>query len=248
MKVRPRPVLRTAWGFDGVSMNQRARLHFGDLTLDIDTRQLLRGGEVVALSPKAFQLVTILVERRPRAISKTELTEVLWPNTYVAETNLASLIAEIRQAIRDSAQNPRFIRTVHRFGYAFSGTATEDGSSSGQRNRVAGLGCWLICDTRQVPLGEGENVIGREPEAAVWLDFATVSRRHARVMIAGRSATVEDLGSKNGTYVRDSRITAATRIVDGDEIRIGSVRVRFRMPPLAGSTLSLGSRDGDDPD
>ena len=127
-------------------MNQRARLHFGDLTLDIDTRQLLRGGEVVALSPKAFQLVTILVERRPRAISKTELTEVLWPNTYVAETNLASLIAEIRQAIRDSAQNPRFIRTVHRFGYAFSGTATDDGSSSGQRKPRRGTG--MLVDLR----------------------------------------------------------------------------------------------------
>ena len=245
MKGRSPTVPGRLWEFDEVSVNQGARLRFGDLTVNVDTRQLLRGDEVVALSPKAFQLVTLLVEKRPRAISKTELAEALWPNTYVAETNLASLIAEIRHAIRDSAQNPQFIRTIHRFGYAFSGTAVEEGDPPSQQNRSAGLGCWLICDNKQIHLSEGENVIGREPEAAVWLDFATVSRRHARVVITGQAASVEDLGSKNGTFLRDGRITAATRIVDGDEIRIGSVRVRFRMPSAAGSTVSLGSRDGD---
>jgi DNA-binding winged helix-turn-helix (wHTH) protein len=210
------------------------RLGFGDLILDIGTRQLLRGDQELRLSPKAFELLRMLVEERPRALAKNELIERLWPDTYVAEANLPSLVAEIREVTGDNAEEPRFIRTIRRFGYSFCGTVTDD-STPGSTP----LGSWLMCEGRQIRLAEGENIIGREPEAAVWLDFFAVSRRHARIVISGDRATVEDLGSKNGTHVRGKRISGTVDLEDGDEIRIGSVVLSFRMPARPGSTVSL---------
>jgi DNA-binding winged helix-turn-helix (wHTH) protein len=214
------------------------RLCFGDLILDAGTRQLLRGTQELRLSPKAFELLILLVDDRPRAMSKNELIERLWPDTYVAEANLPSLVAEIRSVTGDDAEEPRFIRTIRRFGYAFCGTVT--GDEPDRPIAATPLGSWLMCEGRQIRLAEGENIIGREPEAAVWLDFFTVSRRHARIIIAGDRATLEDLGSKNGTQVRGERISRSVELKDGDEIRIGAVVLTFRMPTRPGSTVSLG--------
>src|SRR5689334_2657197 len=78
----------------------------GDFTLDEDTRQLLAKGDEVHLSPKAFDLLALLVANRDRAVSKAEFQERLWPSTFVEETNLASLVAEIRRALSDDAASP----------------------------------------------------------------------------------------------------------------------------------------------
>ena len=82
----------------------------------------MKDGEEIHLSPKSFELLTLLVESRSRAVSREELHQKLWPSSYVLETNLASLVAEIRRALGDSAAHPRYVRTVHRFGYWFIGT------------------------------------------------------------------------------------------------------------------------------
>lgn len=101
------------------------RVLFGDCVFDSDARTLTRAGEPVRLSGKAFQLLELLLTERPRAVEKTELFAKLWPETFVSEANLASLVKEIRAAIGDDARAARFVRTVHRFGYAFSGPVTE---------------------------------------------------------------------------------------------------------------------------
>lgn len=101
------------------------RFRFGECVLDEESRQLLRGGESMHLTPKAFQLMAILLRERPRAVSKTELQERLWPTTFVSESNLPTLIREVRSAIDDSARGGRHLRTIHGFGYAFCGTAEE---------------------------------------------------------------------------------------------------------------------------
>lgn len=100
-------------------------LLFGDCTFDSASRTLTRAGESVRLSGKAFQLLELLLAARPNPVEKTELFARLWPETFVSEANLASLIKEIRAAIGDDARAPRYVRTVHRFGYAFSGAVTE---------------------------------------------------------------------------------------------------------------------------
>jgi DNA-binding winged helix-turn-helix (wHTH) protein len=212
---------------------------FDRFTLDVKTRRLLRNDEEQHVSPKAFDLLLLLVENRARALSKAELQQHLWPSTFVLETNIASLVAEIRHALDDPADDPRFIRTMHRFGYWFIGSVAEEGAPAVQG--AAALRYWLFWETRQIPLSPGINILGRAPDAAVWIDAPGVSRHHARISFDGAVATLEDLGSKNGTYLRGAKITGPASLSDGDQIRLGSVLVTFRIPPPAGSTETASS-------
>jgi TolB-like protein/DNA-binding winged helix-turn-helix (wHTH) protein/Tfp pilus assembly protein PilF len=102
--------------------------HFGDFTLDESRRQLLRDGEAIHLPPKAFQLLSILIEESPRAVSKKDLQERLWPDTFVTEGNLATAVADLRSALGDDRREPRFIRTLYGFGYSFAAPTTEASS------------------------------------------------------------------------------------------------------------------------
>jgi DNA-binding winged helix-turn-helix (wHTH) protein len=200
-------------------------LHFGAFTLDTLTRQLRRGAHEIHISPKAFALLLELVERRPKALTKAALQESLWPDTFVVEANLSNLVAEIRAALEDDVRQPHFIRTVHGFGYAFCGTV--GGDSAAEASRVVAP-CVLVCSGRLYPLAEGENVLGREGDAASWFDSTSVSRRHARIVVTDGKALLEDLASKNGTFLGDVRVSAPVPLEDGAEIRLGSLRVTFR--------------------
>jgi DNA-binding winged helix-turn-helix (wHTH) protein len=202
----------------------RVELHFAEFTLDTLTRQLRRGADEIHISPKAFALLLELVERRPEALTKAALQESLWPDTFVVEANLSNLVAEIRAALEDDVRQPRFIRTVHGFGYAFCGTV--GGDPAAEASRVAP--CVLVCSGRLYPLAEGENVLGREGDAASWFDSTSVSRRHARIVVTDGKALLEDLASKNGTFLGDVRVSAPVPLEDGAEIRLGSLRVTFR--------------------
>ncbi len=212
----------------------RVLFSFGEFSLDTRTRQLLRRDTEVHVSPKAFRLLTILIENQARTMSKAELHEQVWPSTFVQETNLAGLVAELRQALGDSAEQPRYIRTVHRFGYWFIGDAQSDAPAEASVSARARY--WLVWESRQIALEEGENIIGRAPEAGIWIDAPGVSRHHARIQLGPSGAAVEDLGSKNGTYLRGERIASSQPLADGDQIRLGSIVITFRIPPPAGST------------
>lgn len=195
--------------------------------MDSDVRQLLRNGAEVHLSPKAFDWLCLLLERRPSVVTKDELLRKLWPTTYVTEANLNVLASEVRQALSDRSQAPRFIRTVHGVGYAFCGSAADE--ERGAREIDSKSRCWLIGTNRNFPLPEGENIIGRDPSCDVWLDDPDVSRRHARIRVdsSNRAATLEDLGSTNGTWVGRSRIQSQTTLGDGNVIRFGPVQLKF---------------------
>lgn len=214
-------------------------VRFGEFTLDTETRQVLSTGGVLHLSPKAYELLKILVENRPRVLAKNEIHEHLWPSTFVSEVNLATLIGEIRDALGDDARKPRFIRTAHGFGYAFCGTIAEALPSATQ----VSLFCWLVREGRRLPLRNGENVLGRDPEDGINLDSPTVSRRHARILVSAEGATLEDLESKNGTFVRGAPVSTPVRLADGDEIRTGSVVFRFRMILPKGATTTWSGEE-----
>jgi DNA-binding winged helix-turn-helix (wHTH) protein len=195
---------------------------FGPFCLDESARQLSRDGLAVHLSPKAFDLLALLVNRRPAAVPKSEAHEALWPATFVADINLAVLIAEIRAALGESAQQPCFIRTLHRFGYAFVGPAIADAAPSRPSMYV------LVWATGRAFLKFGDNVIGRDSTADVCVDTAGVSRRHAKIVVLGEEVTVCDLSSKNGTFIGDVRVTTPVSLTDGALLRLGMTRVHFR--------------------
>lgn len=92
---------------------------FGDFLLDVREKSLLRSGEQVALTPKAFELLVVLVENYGRLIEKSELMERIWADSFVEEGNLAYTMRLLRKALGDDPQNPEFIETVPRRGYRF---------------------------------------------------------------------------------------------------------------------------------
>lgn len=208
---------------------------FGDFVLDVDARELRRGSETVLLSPKAYQLLEILADNSPKALSKSVLQQHLWPDTFVVEKNLVNLVAEIREALGEDAAHPRFIRTIQRFGYAFR-DRTEEPRGRQASIHVPDVRFRLAWVGGRAGLSDGEHVLGRDPELKLFLDAPDVSRRHARIRIAGDDATIEDLESKNGTFVSDRRLESAAKLRDGDSIVIGSVRLTFTAISSRGST------------
>ena len=217
------------------------RVRFGECVLDSETKELLVGSKPVHLTPKALDLLAMLIENRPRALSKSEIHEKLWPDTFVSDGTLTSLLAEVRSAIGDEEHEKRWIRTVHRFGYAFSGSAETEPAGRRTRPRVA-FAYRLYWRSREFALEEGENILGRDPRVTIFLDDSSVSRRHARIVTSGGGALIEDLHSKNGTLVRGAAIKTPCRLIDGDEIQLGSVSLTFRAYPLSGSTETTGGR------
>jgi DNA-binding winged helix-turn-helix (wHTH) protein len=87
------------------------RLYFGDCAFDAATRELSRSGVGVPVPAKTFRLLEVLLESRPGAVSKEGLMEALWPGVFVADGNLARLVAELRDMIGDDAKEPRFKST-----------------------------------------------------------------------------------------------------------------------------------------
>jgi DNA-binding winged helix-turn-helix (wHTH) protein len=214
-------------------------LRFGDCVLDGGTRELFRGSEAVHLTPKAFRLLELLLERRPNAVSKEELMEALWPGTFVAEGNLARLVAELREAIGDDGGARPLIRTIHGFGYAFPADVR---SGKARPRSESPFVFKIIWADREIALAEGENVLGRDPLSAACIDVASVSRHHARILVEGGKASIEDLGSKNGTQVRGRRIDKPTEVRDGDALRLGSVPLVVRRFGGVGTTQTERSR------
>jgi DNA-binding winged helix-turn-helix (wHTH) protein len=218
------------------------RTRFGPFTLDAAARQLFEGQREIHLSTKAFDVLCLLVDGRPRVIDKATIHARIWPETFVVDANLSVLVGEIRRALKDTPGTERFIRTVHRVGYAFCGDATDLTPASPPTAASAGAGtaasharsgrvsCWLVWNERHVPLASGEHVVGRDPSSAVWLDASGVSRRHAciRVDAEGQTASIEDLGSTNGTFIQGSAVSGRASLADGDAIQIGSAELTFR--------------------
>jgi len=217
-------------------MPERRLISFGEYRLDLEARQLFRGHERVHLSPKAFALLNVLIERNPAALSKAELIRVIWPGTFVSAGSLTQLVKELRRAGDGSAM----VRTVHGFGYAFAGhlRPTFDGAP----RPAADESQWsLRLGERDIALTEGENVIGRGHDATIQLLSPMLSRYHARLVVTGDRCVLEDLQSKNGTYLRGERVGAAVPLQRGDVLRAGpfSLTVQRRRATLTTETEQL---------
>jgi DNA-binding winged helix-turn-helix (wHTH) protein len=195
------------------------------IVVDAGARLVRCDGADILLAPKAFDLLLILVTSRPNAVSHRQLHAALWPGVHVSETSLPALVTQLRKALGDTSGDGRVIRTLHRVGYAFVGDATVVGPPGAAATPV----CRLIWRRRQFEMPAGESVIGRERGCAAQIDAESVSRHHARLTVAGGDASIEDLGSKNGTWVSGERIHGAVPLTDGTRFRLGSETIRFEM-------------------
>jgi DNA-binding winged helix-turn-helix (wHTH) protein len=220
------------------------KTRFGPFILDSDTRQLRRGDAEIHLSRKAFDLLSVLLTHRPKVMNKEELHAALWPDSHVDAAGLNVLVGDVRRALGDAAKRPRFIRTVHGVGYAFCREAVHDSGRNGEPSPVPGATpCWLVWGERTFRLSDGENVIGRDPRCSIWLDAAGVSRRHASIVIDLAQGTVylRDLESTNGTFLGGSRVVQPVALSDGDDMKVGSVVLKFRrwVPERAAETRRI---------
>jgi DNA-binding winged helix-turn-helix (wHTH) protein len=205
------------------------RVQFAGFSFDTGARQLCHEGQPVPLSGKALAVLRVLLERRPDVVSKQQLLREVWPDTWVEESNLSVAVSELRRALADDAQRPRFIRTDFRTGYAFIAEVSDQRSGGREDRPRATSRFWLVWKGGRVVLYEGENIVGRDPHSAVWIDEPHVSGQHARLTVATGRVTLEDLGSTNGTFLRGTRVTELLPLADGDLIRFGATDVTFKI-------------------
>lgn len=206
------------------------RVRFGDFVLDTEQRELLRGHESVHVPPKALEALAILVERRPSAVAQHDLYDRLWPDTFVDRSNLHNVIHQLRAALDD--RDHAIIRTIYGFGFSFSAPAVDSAPRSG--------GWQIVIGDRELDLRDGVNIVGRERDAAVRIDSPSISRNHARIVISGDGATLEDLGSKNGTSLNSRRIRNIQPIADGDRVTFGTIAGVFHALRAVKSTETVG--------
>jgi DNA-binding winged helix-turn-helix (wHTH) protein len=206
-------------GFSG----EPAVSRFGPFTLDPSTRQLLRDGAAVHLTPKAFELLILLIGEAPRVLAKADVHERLWPRTFVSDATLTGLVKELRRALDDRDPSAPIVRTAHGVGYAFAAPLDR-----GPAPAASQVWHWIDVNGRRIRLLDGENVIGRDPASRVWLDVASVSRRHARIVVGDDAVVLEDLGSKNRTTVAEAVVDGQADLHDGDAICIGPFRLVYR--------------------
>jgi len=217
-----------------------ARLvRFGVCELDLRTGELRRKGVKVKLQTQPFEVLAVLLARHGDMVSREELRARLWPDAIFVDFDhsLAKAVEKIRRAIGDLARSPRYIETVARRGYRFVAPieVVDPASTRRQPSDVPGA-CCLVWGERAIVLADTEVVIGRDPGVAIVVASPRVSRRHARIALASGDAILEDLHSKNGTFVNDRRLDHPVALTHGDAIRIGPARLVFHRPDPGIST------------
>ena len=191
-------------------------------------------------SASALKLLVLFLENPGHLLAREKLTERLWSNVAVTDDALRFQVSELRKAFGPEGES--FIRTMPREGYRWEAPLRKEtlhrfewgyrkGGAEDREVRQR-----LILESREIELSDGENVLGRDRDAVLWIDHTAVSRRHARIVIADGAVTLEDLGSKNGTYLKGARITGAVPLADGDDIRIGPVAMTYRVMSRVGTT------------
>jgi DNA-binding winged helix-turn-helix (wHTH) protein len=184
-------------------------------------------GREVRLRPRAMDVLTVLAFAAGKLVSKRDLIDEVWRTEFVSDHALTQVIAELRAALGDDAGNPSFIENIPRRGYRLVAPVTPAAESVVSNHGVS-MPFKLETDTGSQPLAQGQNVIGRTGDADICLDKTEVSRCHAMITVQGTTAVIEDLGSKNGTFVNGRQLDGPATLNNGDEIWIGRSVARMR--------------------
>ena len=203
---------------------------FGPYRLSPDQRRLEHDGVRVPLSPKAFDLLVTLVRHRSRALSKNEILTLVWPETQVEEGNLAQQVLLLRRALSDAGE---CVTTLPRHGYRFVAAVVEEFVEVGT---PVSSPHFLARDGREFPLREGITVIGRAEDADLQISLPSLSRHHARVVVRGVQATLEDLGSRHGTWRGTTEVRGIVRLTSGDQITLGTTSLVYCLSLPDGTT------------
>jgi len=205
----------------------RRPFHLGDWTVEPTLDRISRNGREVRLRPRAMDVLTALALASGKLVSKRDLIDDVWRTEFVGEHALTQVIAELRAALGDDARNPTFIENIPRRGYRLVADVMPVATSSVSSNGAT-MPFKLVTDDGGRPLMQGSTVIGRTDDADICIDKTEVSRCHAMITVQGTTAIIEDLGSKNGTFVNGHQVAGPTPLTNGDEIWIGRSVARMR--------------------
>ena len=189
-----------------------------------------------------MDVLVFLAEHAGTTVPKHRIIDAVWRTEFITENTLTQAIADLRRVLGDNARDPQFIETITKRGYRLIADV-EILDDAAPITPTTGLPCALVVDRQESALVAGDNLIGRATDAVVLLDSEEVSRHHAVVRVSMDSATLEDLGSKNGTLLWGSRVGSPTPLKDGDEIAIGPVVLTFRVLSSLATTRSARSVD-----
>lgn len=205
---------------------------FGEFELDTAAYALSRAGERIRLEKLPMELLMLLVARAGTLLERREIQASLWGSDVFVEHDSATntAVRKIRQALGDDADTPRFVETVVGKGYRF--IAPVEGRTHGRP-----VPAWCVTRGKhEFILDHADNLLGRDPDACVYVDHPSVSRRHALISIRGNRVMIEDLKSRNGTFVTGRRIDSPTEIHHGAIIGLGPITVTFRRLSSPAST------------
>jgi DNA-binding winged helix-turn-helix (wHTH) protein len=215
---------------------------FGDFELDVAAFTLRRDGIPVPLEKIPMEVLVLLVQHAGTLVARDSIHGALWGSDVFLDRDAAinTAIRKIRKALGEDVERPRFVETVVGKGYRFVGQIVPE-TVDPPRPRPAAV-YRLTRGTDAFALHDGENLIGRDPGVHVFLDHPSVSRRHARISIAAGRVVLEDLNSRNGTWIDGRGITAPTEVHDGAIIGVGPITLTFVSPTGAASTRPMSGR------
>lgn len=227
---------------------------FGEFELDVAAYALRRADQRIKLEKIPMEVLILLVRRAGILVNRAEVQAALWGSDVFVDQDAAvnTAVRKIRRALGDDAEHPRFIETVVGKGYRFIAPLEPHGADASLEGSDVAAGAvssdrlyrrppnyLLTRGKREFVLNRGENLLGRDPEARVYIDHPSVSRRHARISIHSAQAVLEDLKSRNGTFLDGRRIEAPSEIHHGAIIGLGPITLTLLVLPAA-STLPMG--------
>ena len=216
-------------------------------TIDPHGNRIVCGAVTVRLEPRAMEVLLCLADHQGRVVARKTIFDRVWATEFVTDSTLTHTIADLRRAFGDDPRKPRIIETIPKRGNrliaAIRGRAGAPSAGPFEdqplatvaanrvvvRPRAAGppSDSLLMIGDREVFIGGGEIEIGRTTRSGLKILSSEVSRNHARLVIVDEGATIEDLGSKNGTAVNGRDIEARTDLASGDVIKIGPHEIVF---------------------
>jgi len=205
----------------------RRPFHLGSWMVEPTLDRISHDGRDVRLRPRAMDVLTVLAFAAGKLVSKRDLIDEVWRTEFVSDHALTQVIAELRAALGDDAGNPSFIENIPRRGYRLVAPVMPVAVSSVSPDGAT-MPFKLITDDGNHALKQGSTVIGRTGDADICIDKTEVSRCHAMITVQGTTAIIEDLGSKNGTFVNGHQVAGPTPLTNGDEIWIGRSVARMR--------------------
>jgi DNA-binding winged helix-turn-helix (wHTH) protein len=224
-------------GDDNQELLPDHRFRLGAWLVEPKLNRISAGETTVQLELRVMQLLVLLASRPGELFSRFEILDSVWRSRFVADNTLTHAVAEIRGALGDDPRRPTYLQTIPKRGYRLIAPVSRLEPVRPPRPGILAR-FRLVGPDGETVLREGENLIGRAPDSAVPIASVKVSRRHARILVEGGRAVLEDLESKNGTYLDGQRLTAPVELGHGDEIRIGRHAALFRFVVEDGSTRS----------